>query len=55
MHLRLPTHQVTEVVEMGWDEHHPSALDGSGPNQDLDVVKIITSAAVEYASTIAHD
>ena len=59
MHTKLPEHQVAEVVDKGWGEHHPLALDGSIPNLlmvyaprddgDLDVVRIIIGAAVEYA------
>lgn len=59
MHTMLPEHQVAEVVDKGWGEHHPLALDGSIPNLlmvyaprddgDLDVVRIIIGAAVEYA------
>ena len=65
MHMKLPEHQVAEVVDKGWGEHHPLALDGSVPNllmvyaprsdEDLDVVKIIIRAAVEYATTSAPD
>lgn len=61
MHARLPAHQVAEVVDKGWGEHHPFALDGSVPNllmvyaprteQDLEVVKVIIRAAVQYATT----
>jgi hypothetical protein len=59
MHTKLSEHQVAEVVDKGWGEHHPLALDGSIPNLlmvyaprddgDLDVVRIIIGAAVEYA------
>jgi len=59
MHTKLPEHQVAEVVDKGWGERHPLALDGSIPNLlmvyaprddgDLDVVRIIIGAAVEYA------
>ena len=59
MHTKLPEHQVAQVVDKGWGEHHPLALDGSIPNLlmvyaprddgDLDVVRIIIGAAVEYA------
>ncbi len=61
MHIKLPALRVTEVVDKGWGEHHPLALDGSVPNllmvyaprteEDLEVVKIIIRAAVEYATT----
>jgi hypothetical protein len=61
MHMKLPSHQATEVVDKGWGEHHPLALDGSMPNllmvyaprtdDDLGVIKIIISAAVEYATS----
>jgi len=61
MHMKLPGHQATEVVEKGWGEEHPLALNGSIPNllmvyaprndEDLAVIKIIINAAVEYATT----
>jgi hypothetical protein len=60
MHMKLPVHQVTEVVDKGWGEQHPLALNGSIPNllmvyaprdeEDLAVIKIIINAAVEYAT-----
>lgn len=62
MHMKLPAHQMTEVVDMGWGEPHPFALDGSVPNllmiyaprssADLDVIKVIIRAAVEYATGV---
>ncbi len=61
MHMKLPGPRFTEVVDKGWGEHHPFALDGSVPNllmvyaprteEDLEVVKTIIRAAVEYATT----
>ena len=61
MHVILPADQVAEVVEKGWGEHHPLALDGSVPNllmvyaprddEDLAVIKLIISASVEYATS----
>jgi hypothetical protein len=58
--MKLPAHQVTEVVDKGWGEQHPLALNGSIPNllmvyaprdeEDLAVIKIIINAAVEYAT-----
>ncbi len=61
MHMKLPASRIAEVVDKGWGEHHPLALDGSAPNllmvyaprteEDLEVVKIIIRAAVEYATT----
>lgn len=51
MHMRLPVDQVTEVVEKGWGELHPLALNSSIPNlllvyaprndEDLAVIKTI--------------
>ena len=56
LHLRLPTDQANEVVNTGWGEWHPFALDGSVPNllmiyaprddDDLAVVMTIIEAAV---------
>lgn len=61
MHMKLLPHQTSEVVDKGWGEHHPLSLDGSMPNllmvyaprtdDDLAVIKIIISAAVEYATS----
>ena len=61
MLMRLPAHQVAEVVKKGWGEQHPLALDGSIPNllmvyaprndEDLAVTKISINAAVEYATS----
>ncbi len=63
LHLRLREGHATEVVEKGWGEHHPFALDGSMPNlimvyaprdaDDLNVVMTIVKAAVDYATSDA--
>lgn len=63
LHLRLREGQAAEVVEKGWGEHHPFALDGSIPNlimvyaprdaDDLNVVMTIIRAAVDYATSDA--
>ena len=61
MHMKLLTLHITEVVEKGWGEQHPFALNGSIPNllmvyaprnnEDLAVIKIIVKAAVKYATS----
>ena len=61
MHMKLPESKIAEVVGKGWGEKHPLALDGSVPNllmvyaprndEDLAAVKLIISAAVEYATS----
>ena len=63
LHLRLPTSQAAEVVDRGWGEWHPFALDGTVPNlvmvyaprtgDGLRIVQMIIEAAVEYATTTA--
>ena len=65
LHLRLPTNQATEVVDRGWGEWHPFALDGTLPNlvmvyaprtdDDLETVQTIIGAAVEYATSGVDD
>lgn len=62
LHLRLPAEEAGDVVEMGWGEWHPFALDGTMPNMlmvyaprnedDLEVVKMIIDAAIAYASSV---
>ena len=59
LHLRIPADQALEVVDQGWGEWHPFALDGTMPglvmvyaprsDQDLEVVKTIVEAAVANA------
>ena len=61
LHLRLPPDHAEMVVDEGWGEYHPFALDGTVPNlvmvyaprddQDLDVVMTIIEAAVAYATS----
>ena len=61
LHLRLPAVDAQEVVDQGWGEYHPFALDGSIPNlvmvyaprdtEDLDVVKTIIGASIEFATS----
>ncbi len=63
LHLRLPADAAREVVDEGWGEHHPLALDGTVPGLlmvyaprttgDLGVVKTIIAAAVAYATSVA--
>ena len=63
LHLRLPAGQAAEVVDTGWGEWHPFALDGTVPNlvmvyapvtgRGLESVQTIIEAAVEYATTTA--
>jgi phospholipase/carboxylesterase len=65
LHLRLPEDQAMEVVTMGWGVWHPFALSGSAPGMlmvhaprtdaDLDVVKEIISAAIDYATAGVGD
>ena len=60
LHLRLSGEHASEVVDQGWGEYHPFALDGTIPNlvmvyaprtnQDLGVVKIIIAASVANAT-----
>ena len=59
LHLRLPEDQALEVVDTGWGEWHPFAVDGTMPglvmvyaprsDEDLEVVKTIIEASVAYA------
>lgn len=59
LHLRLPPDQALEVVDRGWGEWHPFAVDGTMPgmvlvyaprsDKDLDVVKTIIEASVAHA------
>ena len=59
LHLRLSADQALEVVDKGWGEWHPFAVDGTLPgmvmvyaprsDEDLEVVKTIIEAAVAYA------
>ncbi len=61
LHIRLRADQATEVVDRGWGEWHPFALDGTLPNlvmvyaprtdEDLEVVQKIIENAVAYASS----
>ncbi len=61
LHLRLPAVDAQEVVDQGWGEYHPFALDGTIPNlvmvyaprdaEDLDVVKTIIEASIEFATS----
>ncbi len=61
LHLRLPAGQAAEVVDKGWGEWHPFALDGTVPNlvmvyapvtgRGLESVQTIIEAAVEHATT----
>ena len=60
LHLRLPLDAAAEVVDRGWGEYHPFALDGTLPglvmvfaprdDEDLVVVKTIIEASVAYAT-----
>ena len=60
LHLRLPSNVAQEVVDTGWGEWHPFALEDTMPDlvmvysprsdDDLDVVKTIITAAVAFAS-----
>ncbi len=59
LHLRLPAGEAGNVVNGGWGEYHPFALDGTIPGLvmvyaprtagDLDVVKTIIEASVAFA------
>ena len=59
LHLRLPADHALEVVDKGWGEWHPFAVDGTLPglvmvyasrsDEDLEVVKTIIEAAVAFA------
>jgi len=59
LHLRLPAGEAGDVVDEGWGEYHPFALDGTIPGlvmvyaprttEDLDVVKTIIEASVFFA------
>ena len=61
LHLRLPPDHAAMVVNQGWGEYHPFALDGSIPNlvmvyaprddEDLDVVMTIVEASAAYATS----
>ena len=65
LHLTLPTNQAAELVESGWGEWHPFALDGTLPNlvmvyaprtgDDLDIVQTVIEATVEFAIPTAAD
>lgn len=60
LHLRLPADQALEVVDKGWGEWHPFAVDGTMPgmvmvyaprsDEDLEVVKTIIEASVAHAT-----
>ena len=59
LHLTLPADHALDVVDQGWGEWHPFAIDGTLPglvmvyaprsDEDLEVVKTIIEAAVAYA------
>lgn len=59
LHLRLAEEQAAEVVDTGWGEQHPFAVDGTMPGfvlvyaprseNDLKVVKTIIEASFAYA------
>ena len=59
LHLRLPADEAGVVIDAGWGVWHPFALEGSMPGlimvfaprdaDDLEVVKLIVGASVEYA------
>ena len=59
LHLRLPADQALEVVDKGWGEWHPFAVDGTVPglvmvyaprsDADLEVVKTIIETSVAHA------
>lgn len=66
LHLRLPADQAKEVVDKGWGEWHPFALDGTmvgmvmvyapRSDEDLRVVQTIIEAAATHAiSTVDRD
>ena len=60
LHLRVGPDEAAEVVDKGWGEYHPFALNGSVPNlimvyaprdaDDLDIVKTIVKASADYAT-----
>lgn len=60
LHLRLSPDEAPAVVETGWGEWHPFALDGSMPGlvmvyaprdaDDLEALKLIIAASVEHAT-----
>jgi hypothetical protein len=60
LHLRLPADQALEVVDKGWGEWHPFAVDDTMPgmvmvyaprsDEDLEVVKAIIEASVAHAT-----
>jgi hypothetical protein len=59
LHLRLPADQALEVVDKGWGEWHPFAVDATVPglvmvyaprsDEDLEVIKTIIEACVAHA------
>ena len=59
LHLRLPVDEATDVIDAGWGEWHPFALDGSMPGLvtvyaardavDVEAIKLIVGASVDYA------
>ena len=61
LHLRLPQAAAQEVVDKGWGEYHPFAINGSVPNlimvyaprdsEDLGSVKAIIEASVAFATS----
>ena len=61
LHLRIPIDQAEKVVDKGWGEWHPFAIDGTMPglvmvyaprsDEDLEAVKTIIESAVDYAVT----
>lgn len=61
LHIRLPQVAAQMIVEQGWGEYHPFAIDGSLPNlimvyaprdaRDLAYVQAIIEVAVEFATT----
>ena len=65
LHLRLPVDQAKEVVERGWGEWHPFAVDGTMPgmvmvyaprsDEDLKVVQTIIEAAAASAMSPVDD
>jgi len=60
MHMRLPPKMASDIVDAGWGEWHPFALDGTMPNMvmvysprtkdELEVIKAIITSAVAFAS-----
>lgn len=60
LHVRLTADHAATVVDEGWGEYHPFAIDGTIPNlvmvyapredEDLEVVMTIVRAAVAYAT-----